>query len=154
MANEARVIRLRANTTFFLGVRDQIAFSPVELKQTGDGQTTIWDIEWHNNAVLLRSSQGWLALDFQGQRAASEVPLIVSPYNGAPTPTQRWSFFVRPGYITSLANPSLVVDVKDRGIKDGQPVWGYTFNSSPAQQWVLSSPFEVLAEALEEAETA
>ena len=141
------VITWNPNTSMGLGVQDQIAGSPVRLYPlTTTGAHLVWSIDFTNNAILLDAASGTLALDFQGGKAAAQTPLILSPYTGTPTKTQQWSLLVRPGFITSLANTSLVVDDKDRNPNAGNPVWAYPFNGSPAQQWTVKSVLSAIEE--------
>jgi hypothetical protein len=149
MASQTKLIQWQLDTSFALGVTDQVVGAPVVLCKINGGRDILWDIDIAKNVILLTSSGDTLALDFKNQQGANQVPLVLSPYNGAPTPTQLWAFWYggRLGYITSLANSSLVLDVQNRVGKDGQQVWGYTFNGSPAQQWKAKDPFEFLDEA-------
>ncbi|WP_198400367.1 MULTISPECIES: hypothetical protein [Bradyrhizobium] len=42
---------------------------------------------------------------------------------------------MNPGFILSLPDNSLCIDNKTRGTSDGNSVWLFKFNGSPAQQW-------------------
>ena len=145
MSTQQKIIQWQLNTSFAIGVPDQISGSPLVLSKISGGRNAIWDVDLAKNVILLTASGGTLAVDFTNGQAGNQVPLVLSPYNGTPTQTQQWSFLIKGGYITSLANTSLVIDVKSRVATDGQPIWGYTFNGSPAQQWKAYDPFAALA---------
>ncbi|WP_426400805.1 RICIN domain-containing protein (plasmid) [Ralstonia sp. R-29] len=149
MATQTKLIQWQLDTSFAMGVTDQIVGAPVVLSKINGGRNILWDVDIAKNVVLLSSSGDTLAMDFKNQQAANQVPIVLSAYNGAPTPTQQLAFWYlgRLGYITSIANPNLVLDVQNRVAKDGQTIWGYTFNGSPAQQWKAVDPFAFLAEA-------
>lgn len=141
-----KFIQWRANTSLGLGVSDQIVGAAAGIYPlVGSSATLIWNVDLSKNVILLDAGGQTLALDFQNGNIAPEVPLVLSVYNGAPTKSQQWSFIARPGYITSLANTSLVVDDKVRNTNPGNPVWAYVFNGSIAQQWIAKDPFEILA---------
>ncbi|RAZ92381.1 hypothetical protein DPM33_00200 [Mesorhizobium hawassense] len=147
-----KFIQWRADTSRGLGVNDQIAGAPVGIYPLfGSAATLIWSVDLSKNVILLDASGNILALDFKGGKIAPEVPLVLSEYKGAPTKSQQWSFTVRPGYITSLADKSLVVDDKLRGIDPGNPVWAFGFNGSIAQQWIAKDPFEIVRRSYEAA---
>lgn len=144
MSTQSRIIQWQLDTSFALGVTDQIVGAQLQLCKIGGGRNIIWDVDIAKNVILLASSSGTLAVDFKNQQANNQGLLVLSTYSGSPTPTQQWSFWTRGGYITSLANQSLVMDVQNRVPKEGQPIWGYTFNGSPAQQWTARDPFATL----------
>nr|WP_255220058.1 RICIN domain-containing protein [Burkholderia glumae] len=50
---------------------------------------------------------------------------------------QRYDVITKPNYLLSVANHQLCIDNKGRGLSNGNPVWLYQFNGSPAQQWNL-----------------
>ncbi|MER9332301.1 RICIN domain-containing protein [Mesorhizobium sp. M0152] len=140
------VIQWQADTGRGLGVNDQIIGAPVGLwPLSGSGATLVWNIELSKNVILLDAGGKTLALDFKDGKIAHQVPLVLSEYRGTPTKSQQWNLLVRPGYITSLADTSLVVDDRDRRPEPGSPVWAYSFNGSVAQQWKVKDPFQVLA---------
>ncbi|MEO0036318.1 MAG: hypothetical protein RLZZ501_2341 [Pseudomonadota bacterium] len=142
----AKIIQWQADTSRGLGVSDQIVGAQVGLYPLSGTQAyLVWQVDLSKNVILLDAGAQTLALDFQNGKAVGEGILVLSAYTGTPTPTQRWSFITRKGFITSLANTTLVVDDKGRGIEPGNPVWGYPFNGSVAQQWKAIDPFEFLA---------
>lgn len=137
-----KFIQWQADTSRGLGVSDQIVGAAVGLYPfTGTAATLVWTVDLTKNVILLSAGGQTLALDFQGGKVGPEVPLVLSAYNGTPTKSQQWSFLVRKGYITSLADTSLVVDDRGRGTQPGNPVWAYPFNGSVAQQWKPQDPF-------------
>ncbi|PTE06199.1 RICIN domain-containing protein [Mesorhizobium helmanticense] len=147
-----RIIRWQANTRLGLGVNDQIVGAAVGIwPLSGLGARLVWNIDMSNNAILLDAGGETLALDFKDGKIASEVPLVLSEYKGTPTKSQQWSIILRPGYITSVADTSLVVDDKSRGVGPGNPAWAYVFNGSIAQQWRPMDPFQAAQELTDDA---
>ncbi|NRQ19013.1 hypothetical protein BHMPCIPO_06280 [Ensifer sesbaniae] len=143
-----KFIQWRQNTSLGLGVNDAMVGAAAGLYPlTGSGVTLVWNIDLSKNVILLDQGGQTLALDYKAGKVAPEVPLVLSVYNGAPTKSQQWSFTARPGYITSIANTSLVVDNQGRGTEPGNPVQAFGFNGSVAQQWVAKDPFEFLRSA-------
>ncbi|WP_211441459.1 RICIN domain-containing protein [Collimonas humicola] len=141
-----KFIQWQANTFFGMGVEDQIAGAALGLYPLGaSGANLVWNIDLIKNVILLEAGGQTLAVDFKDGRVAAEVPIVLSVYNGAPTKSQQWSFTARKGYITSLANTSLVIDDKVRGTTPGNPLWAYPFNGSIAQQWKPQDPYAFLA---------
>jgi hypothetical protein len=106
----------------------------------------VWD--WHPaiGAIILDYSEiggKKLAVDFAGGKVASGTYLQLAPYTGAPS--QRWSLTIRPGYITSLADTTLVIDDHFNSTQPDNPIWAFTFNGTTAQQWTPSPAYEYLA---------
>jgi len=140
-------IVLRSNNTKVLGVQDQQAGANVVLVDSdAPGFFNLWTIDLVNNSIVNGGSGGTLAMQFQNDDVASQTPLVLGtlPASGTPTSDQQWSFLYRPGFITSMANTSLVVDNSFRGGSAGNEIWAFTFNGSPAQQWQFSDPFQFL----------
>jgi len=135
------------DTSKVLGVQDQQSGSALGLyPRNGSGATIVWEVDVTKNAIFLDSGEGQLAVDFKNGSISAEVPLVLSTYTGTPTNSQKWSVLARQGFITSVANPSLVVDDKGRGTAPGNPVWAYPINGSPAQQWKLTPLTTFLAQ--------
>lgn len=131
------VIQYKQDPTYVLGVNDQIANSPVVVRKQGTpNRFVLWDINFDTGVISLNSSGGTLALDPQGDRVAPEVPLVLAPVNPAAA-GQRYDVITKPNYLLSVANHQLCIDNKGRGLSNGNPVWLYQFNGSPAQQWNL-----------------
>jgi hypothetical protein len=78
-----------------------------------------------------------LAVDFKDGKVAAET------YLGAPS--QRWSISIRPGYITSLANTSLVIDDHYCSTQSDNPVWAFPYNGTAAQQSSPVPAFQAIA---------
>lgn len=81
-----------------------------------------------------------LAVDFADGKVASEVYLQLRPFTGVKS--QQWSLSIRPGYITSIANSTLVIDDHFNSTQPDNPIWAYTYNGSTAQQWTPTPTYE------------
>ncbi len=137
-----------SNPTKVLGVADQQAGAGVVLvDSTAPGYFNLWTVDLLKNTITNAGSGGDLVLQYQDNKIASQTPLVLGVLgaNGQPQPSQQWSLLYRPGYIASVAEPSLVVDNSHRGGDAGNAIWAFPFNGSPAQQWKIESPFSFVA---------
>ncbi|RQR45876.1 MULTISPECIES: RICIN domain-containing protein [unclassified Burkholderia] len=123
--------------------------APLQLRYLTDPNVqTLWDYDPTHGAIILDFSEynggGKLAVDFNDGKVAPETPLVLRPFTGAPS--QRWSISIRPGYITSLANTSLVFDDHYDSLQADNLVWAYPYNGTFAQQWTVVPAFQAVAE--------
>ncbi|MDF3079664.1 RICIN domain-containing protein [Burkholderia sola] len=84
-----------------------------------------------------------LAIDFKDGKVAAETPLVVRKFTGAVS--QRWSLTMRPGYITSVANPNLVIDDHFDSLQGNNVIWAYAYNGTQAQHWRVTKVLDALA---------
>lgn len=127
------IIEYKQNQDFVLGVKDQQDGAAVVLRKKDTAlRYVLWDLSFDTGAITLNSSAGKLAIG--ADRLAPEVLLSLKVYNPADQ-KQRWELLKNPGFILSFADNSLCIDNKNRVTSDGNPVWLFKFNGSPAQQW-------------------
>ncbi|MBR8237544.1 MULTISPECIES: RICIN domain-containing protein [unclassified Burkholderia] len=133
------IIEYAQDPDYRLAVTDQISGSAVVLrnKKGLTGRHCIWDINFDNGIIALSGSGDVLAIG--ADRIAPEAYLKLKPTSEAIP----WDFFDKPGYIVPFADPNLCLDDKDRVVRDGNPIWLYPVNGSPAQQWKLVSLFKL-----------
>ncbi|KVE09213.1 MULTISPECIES: hypothetical protein [Burkholderia] len=84
-----------------------------------------------------------LAIDFKDGKVAAETPLVVRKFTGAVS--QRWSLTMRPGYITSVANPNLVIDDHFDSLQGNNVIWAFAYNGTQAQHWRVTKVLDALA---------
>ena len=84
-----------------------------------------------------------LASDFKDGKVAAETPLVVRKFTGAVS--QRWSLTMRPGYITSVANPNLVIDDHFDSLQGNNVIWAFAYNGTQAQHWRVTKVLDALA---------
>lgn len=84
-----------------------------------------------------------LAIDFKDGKVAAETPLVVRKFTGALS--QRWSLTMRPGCITSVANPNLVIDDHFDSLQGNNVIWAFPYNGTPAQQWRVTKLLDAVA---------
>ncbi|MGU2452346.1 RICIN domain-containing protein [Pseudomonas aeruginosa] len=120
-----------------LGVVDQNdGASVVARKKGAANRHVLWDINFDTGTITLNSSGGQLAITPKGNNVSSQTPLVLSTVKPG-TLSQRFDVISKPGFLLSMANAELCIDNDGRGVKDGNTVWLYNFNGSPAQQWRL-----------------
>ncbi|WP_210168621.1 RICIN domain-containing protein, partial [Bradyrhizobium viridifuturi] len=125
------LIEYKQDRHFVLGVKDQQDGAAVVLRKKDTPlRYVLWDLNFDTGAITLNSSGGNLAVGTD--RVAPEALLSLKVYNPA-IQSQRWEFLKSPGFILSLPDNSLCIDNKSRGTSDGNPVWLFKFNGSPAQ---------------------
>ncbi|BFG81459.1 hypothetical protein PTKU46_94930 [Paraburkholderia terrae] len=122
--------------------------TPLQLRYFTDPKVqVVWDFDPTLGFIILDFSarQGGtkLAVDFKDGRVAAETPIVLEIFTGAPS--QRWSLSIRPGYITSLANPELVIDDHFGSTQPDNPIWAFPFNGTGAQQWTATQAFQAIA---------
>ncbi|MDR6497601.1 RICIN domain-containing protein [Burkholderia sp. MS455] len=122
--------------------------APAQLRYLTDPLVQIvWDFKSGLGCFVLDFSElpgeSKLALDFKDGRVAAETPLVLRKYTGAAS--QRWSLTIRPGYITSMANPNLVIDDHYDSTQANNVIWAYPFNGTQAQRWTLRRVLESVA---------
>ncbi|WP_010543990.1 RICIN domain-containing protein [Sphingomonas elodea] len=152
------IIQYAFDPNYVLGVQNVQAGAPVVILQQStvtNPALILWDINMFNQYITLVASQ------------ASPTPLVLT----APSPNaetrlvinnrqssnnlQKWTFFGSQSFISSVGAPGMVVDDQNRGLQNGNPVWLYPNNGSPAQQWILfSATLRALEEDLAELESA
>ncbi|NLS27167.1 hypothetical protein S2M10_21600 [Sphingomonas sp. S2M10] len=144
------IIQYAFDPNYVLGVQNVQAGASVVILQrsmvTNPAQI-LWDINMFNQYITLvatLSSPTPLALT--APTAAAQTQLVVSNRQLA-NDLQKWTFFGNQSFISSVGAPGMVVDDKNRVLQNGNPVWLYPNNGSPAQQWIL---FQASMKALEE----
>ncbi|CAE6872101.1 RICIN domain-containing protein [Paraburkholderia domus] len=111
--------------------------APLQLGYVTDPKVQLaWDYETTFGFIILDFSMFGgqkLAVDFADGKIATDTYLQLRPFTGVPS--QRWSLLIRPGYITSLANTTLVIDDHFNSTQADNPIWAHTYNGTTAQQW-------------------
>ncbi|HHX4057927.1 RICIN domain-containing protein [Streptomyces noursei] len=127
------IIEYSQDPNYVIGVTDQSQDNPVVLRSKNGlaPRYGFWDVNFDTGIVSLNSSGGVLAIG--ADRIAPESLLKLKPSASA----IQWDFFSKPGYIVPRSDESLCLDDKGRVVKDGNPIWLFPINGSPAQQWRL-----------------
>lgn len=127
------IIEYDQDPNYVIGVTDQSQDNGVVLRSKKGlaPRFAFWDINFDSGIISLNASGGVLAIG--ADRIAPEALLRLKPTQAA----IQWDFFSHPGYIVPRADESLCLDDKGRVVADGNPLWLYPINGSPAQQWRL-----------------
>jgi hypothetical protein len=129
------IIEYAQDRNFVIGVTDQILNSAVVLKNKKGlpPRNALWDVNIDTGTITLNSSGGTIGLGVDRLAAEAPVKLKYAP------DSIRWDFLSNPGFIVPVTDHSLCLDNKGRSVTDGNTIWLYPVNGSPAQQWVLVS---------------
>ncbi|ASL42856.1 hypothetical protein bAD24_I05145 [Burkholderia sp. AD24] len=127
------IIEYSQNPNFVLGITDQSLGSQVVLKNKSGlaPRLAFWDVNFDSGVITLNASGGTL-----GVGADTVTPEALAKLKSA-ADSIRWDFFSSPGFIVPASNHALCLDDKNRVVSDGNPIWLYPVNGSPAQQWRL-----------------
>lgn len=152
------IIQYAFDPNFVLGVQNVEAGAQIvilEQSKVINPSLILWDVNIFNQYITLvatLSSPTPLALT--APSAAAQTQLVVSNRQLA-NDLQKWNFYGTQSFISSVGAPGMVVDDKNRVLQNGNPVWLYPNNGSPAQQWILfQTSMKALADDLAELEGA
>lgn len=131
------IIEYASKRNFVIGVADQMSGQSVvllDLQKNPDPSKYIWDLQ-DDFTIALHSSSDNLIIDVANLTAQS--PFFLSVYDpDNVTQTQKWRY--KDSFYRNETNQKYCIDLDHRQIVDGSTIWAYTFNGSPAQQWILS----------------
>lgn len=112
----------------------------------------LWKVSRLNGFITLAASVIPNVLAVATTSCASGTPITAQMQNGTDT-KQQWNFLIGTSIINSVGCPGMCIDVQNRVVAAGTPVWLYPVNGSPAQQWNFETVDAVDVEVAAELET-
>ncbi len=94
----------------------------------------LWNVNRLNGYITLAASVVPNVLALATTSCASGTLITAQLRNGTDT-KQQWNFLIGTSIINSIGCPGMCVDVQNRVVAAGTPIWLYPVNGSPAQQW-------------------
>lgn len=135
------IIQYAFDPNYVMGVKNLQDGAAVVLLQRSlvtNPSLFVWDINSFNQYItLVATLPSPTPLVLTTSSASAQTPLTVNNRQVA-NDKQKWTFFGSTSFILSVGVPGMLADDKNRVLADGNPIWLYPNNGSPAQQWLLA----------------
>lgn len=73
-----------------------------------------------------------------GGTVTGEQPFVLNTRSA--TASQKWRYEPSSFTFRNVQNPGIVIDLRDRKVQEGNTIWTYKQNGTPAQQWNPEPP--------------
>jgi hypothetical protein len=141
--------------TLAIGVTNQQSGATLSVQSvTGNPNFITWNFNPLNGLITLAAAgTPGLCVTIPGYTCSGTPVLQLQqplPASNANSKYQQWRTLGNTTFITSVGCPGMVIDVQNRSVQVGTPIWLYPYNGSPAQQWVQVGLTQLDIEAVSE----
>jgi hypothetical protein len=134
------MIQYAANPGLVMAVTNQQSGATLSIqKYGGDSNLFVWNYNPLNKLItLVASGTQQLCITVPGNNCNGTPILQIQPAAIPASQYQQWNVIGGTTFINSVGCPGKCIDLDNRNINPGTPIWLYPNNGSPAQQWILS----------------
>lgn len=136
-----RIYYKAEGTKYVIGVVELAPGSAVVLSPANAAETvTSWS--YGRDGTISPTFDTTLVLDSNPQNGtvAAEQYFFLTRRAALATASQKWQYDSTASAFRNVYSSNILIDLKNRNVKVGNPIWSYKQNGTPAQQWNPDPP--------------